>query len=168
MSHSYYFVTVLLPNITLRHFAEFFFMKLFRNQMGNSGWACFWQKPLLNFNLHTWQGMKAAEYTITSCTLLKKLKQHLEPGSVFHLQREGERIYRMFLWCSEVCLGTAPCSGLDRLQHVAHSPLLSFGWFPRKSLFWELQEKVIIFYLLGNFSIVSARHRGDTWGSEDI
>lgn len=83
---------------------------------------------------------------------------------MLHLLREGERMHRTVLQCS----GTAPCSGLERLQHVAHCPLLSFGWFPRKSLFWEPQEKVIMFYLMSHSSIASALHRGATWGSEDV
>lgn len=132
MSHSCYFVTVLLSNITLWHFAEFF-IRLFRNQMGNSGWSCFWQKPPLNFSLHTWQGMKAAEYTVTSCITVKELKRYLEPGSVRHFLREG--IHRMILQCSGNL--SRDCPMLWGWEITARCPLFS-------SVLWLFPQKILV------------------------
>lgn len=132
MSHSCYFVTVLLSNITLWHCAEFFFIRLLRYQIGNSGWACFWQKPPWHFNPHNWQGMKAAEYTVTSCTALKELKKSLEPGWVLHLLREGEDAQNGFtvlwdcpmLWVWEI---TACCPLSSSVLWLAPQKILVLG-----------------------------------------
>jgi len=76
--------------------------------------------------------MKAAEHTVTSCTALKQLKWYLEPGSVPQLLRE-EGYTEWFYSALEICLGTVPCSGLERFQHVAHSSVL-----------WLVPQKILV------------------------